>query len=285
MHPPPLGRVVGSIPDPFQGRTLEEHLVQHVLVAHESRRVPPVVVERHPLDEAYVHVAAESLIGHSNEVGQFVVVYPSHDHAIDLDPRTAGSVRSDPRMSVPPTEGGGAISDGAHHLVQPVPARYFHESIGAQRIETDVHARQSGIDQVVDLTGEGYAVGGHPDQPPLVDVRIVILVECPERVGDGSYERGKVRTQQRLPPRQSDLVHSVLHEYPHEAHDLLVGEKLRRWTERHALGGHAVLTSQVAPLGEGDSEVIVMPPVRVSQDIALVAGDEMGSDVIHCFDF
>jgi len=110
LHPPPLGRVVESIPDPFQGRTLEGHLVQHVLVAHESRRVPPVVVERHPLDEAYVHIAAESLIGHSNEVGQFVVVYPSHDHAIDLDPRTAGSVWSDPRMSARARQGSDAAT-------------------------------------------------------------------------------------------------------------------------------------------------------------------------------
>ena len=80
------------------------------------------------------------------------------------------------------------------------------------------------------------------------------------------HDVGQPATQQRLAAGEPDLADAeLLHADAHQPDDLVVGERLLGRQPVEALGGHAVVAAQVAPVGQRDAQVGGHASVAVGQ--------------------
>ncbi len=211
------------------------------LVLTDDLVVQPVTgrVERHELDEADLDVVLAAVV---RECDDLVVVDATFDDRIDLD-------RVESRFL------GG--SDPVQHVDEFVTPSHLMELLAIERVEADVHPPEPGLTEATgDETHRG-AVRGHRE----VD-RSARMLELGELVD----EHRQMRSNGRLPARQTDALHAVaLDEDPRQPLDLLERHHLGPWQPLHALLGHAVGASEVAAIGDRDAQVLDHAAERIDQ--------------------
>mmetsp|Transcript_23120 Transcript_23120/g.71719 ORF Transcript_23120/g.71719 Transcript_23120/m.71719 type:complete len:370 (-) Transcript_23120:90-1199(-) len=213
-------------------------LLDAVHHSHEGHHLPPlplVVVEGHVLDEPHLErpVAREL-----REGAELVVVDAVHDDAVDLD-------------RVVPERLGHA--DRVEHLAEPVPPRDEHVTVGIQRVERHVERRDARPTQALNVSRQQDGVGG--------DAEVLDPGQRREMLAD----LNDVFAHERLAAGESDLRHAHVGEGGGEAEDLVGGQQARARRQVDPLLGHAVHAAQVAALGEGDAQVVVLAAERVEQ--------------------
>ncbi len=174
-------------------------------------------------------------------------------HRVDLDRREADR----------PGRG-----DSLDHLLKSRPAGQSLEPLRVHGVEADVDPTQARVPQRLSLRREQDAVGrepdvadtGYPDQP--------------------AHQLGQVAPDQRLAPREPDLVDPQARRDPREPLDLLERQQARPRQEGHALG-HAVNATDIAAVGHADPQVVVDPAERVDQGEGLIAGRHGHERVVY----
>ena len=198
----------------------------------------------HVLDEAERHAGVPGPAGHRDD-GRLVDAAPD-DH-VDLD-------RRQPRLE----RGIDAVEHLGDREVDPV-HRAEHRVV--ERVQADRHATQAGVCQRLRERPQGRAVRRQRqvEGPPG---------RCPQ-VGQHPDELGQPAPDQRLTAGDPQLLDAELDEGPGGTVDLLEGQHLVLGQERvvapEDLLWHAVGAAEVAPVGDGDAQVVQRPPETVER--------------------
>ena len=130
------------------------------------------------------------------------------------------------------------------------------EALTVDRVDADVEARESGIDQVGELRGEADAVGGHRDLDGAV---------LPLDAGDAPHDLDDVASQQRLAAGEAERADAESGGHLGDLDDLVGGEDARAGEPFVALLGHAIGAAQLAAVGERDAQITMHTAMRVDE--------------------
>ncbi len=206
--------------------------------------------ERHDLDEPHGQRAVD---GQLPERLDLVVVEPTHGD--DVDPR--GQVEREGRV------------DGGEDLLDLPAAGDLAELVRVEGIEAEVDPAQAAGPERLGVLGKADAVGGQAE---------LLEPEGAELLDQGHA----VAADQRLAAGDAHLAHAQALRHADDADNLLVAEDGLARLPLHALGGHAVDTAQVAPIGDRDAQVGDGPPKRVDQPAAGLSGCLHHDPSPHC---
>ncbi len=199
---------------------------QDLLARHHAVHAPVGrATHVHVLDEAHLRGDGRRVL---DQVGQLVVVDPTHHDRVELEP---GPARLPHRR------------DALQHPSVRIASGQRLEAILAQRVEADrdpVEARRA---QRGRLLGQQHPVRGHGQ---VLDARVG---------REEPHEPVEVAPEQRLTAGETHLVHPQVGEDVHEPVHLLEGQHVIAGQPDVLLLGHAVLTAQVAAVGDREPQV------------------------------
>jgi hypothetical protein len=174
------------------------------------------------------------LQGQLRHVRYLVVVDAAHGDGVDLD-------RRERRL-----EGG---HQGAPDLLEVVAAGDKAELLGLEGVQGDVDPVETGLDEPVEVLLEQVAVARHGH---LVEAEVLQPAD----------ELDDAAPHERLAAGDADLVDAELQAGLGEEEHLFEGEDVALVLELYVLG-HAVLAAEVAPVRDGDAQVVHLALVAV----------------------
>lgn len=213
----------------FKGR-FRSKPCEDFLSTHNHSRIPMVVVSHiHEFDEPQRNSCGLEMKRHGQDLR--IVYSPLHDH-VDFDPETRVFRRLD------------AFENLIRMLSSPVHAS---ENIRIQSIKTHCDAVQAGLRESRGKGRQEQAVCGHSQ---VVDFRKPF--QTPEKFHHAA-------THKRLTACESDFPDSTANECPDEALQFFELDELVLLKKRvlliENLSGHAIGATEVALIGERDTEV------------------------------
>jgi hypothetical protein len=144
------------------------------------------------------------------------------------------------------------------------------EAVAGERVDRDVDPVDPGLDQRPRVSLEQIAVGCHREIADPVDRR------------EHRDQAGELAPGEWLAAGQADIGDAEPGERPDEPLDLLEAENFRTVEPRHPLGGHAVATAEVAPVGDRDPQIGDRPVVRVAKRVRRFAHGAEDTDTEAC---
>jgi hypothetical protein len=202
-------------------------LVEDPPRGHHLLSLPGVLgVERHVLDESDLVARLPRPRG---EPDQFLVVRPADHDAVHLDGVHAGCL-------------GGAHprQDG----IQRVAPGHLGEAVPQQRVARDRGAVHPGLRERLREPLEQHAVRRQRD------------VQLRPRVTEHPDQDREIGANEGLATGHLQAPHPQADERCEQSRELLEGEELVLREPRQALERHAVRAAEVAPVGDGDPEVV-----------------------------
>jgi hypothetical protein len=103
---------------------------------------------------------------------------------------------------------------------------------------------QSCTCQFTCITFQEHSIGGEAQ------------VIYPGDLSDGCNETGNMFPCERFSPCNPDLSHPEAHRNPYDSCDFLIGQNIPVFDEFETLRRHAIDTPEVAPVSNGDAQVI-----------------------------
>ena len=128
--------------------------------------------------------------------------------------------------------------DARQHVRELADAREAVKRRSVERIEAEVDAVEAGLREIRGHRTELYTVRRQYD---LLDARHAL---------DVADETHEAAPYERLAAREAHLAHAELRESPHDAQDFVKRQDILMAQFLHTLRRHAVLTAQVAAVGQ-----------------------------------
>ena len=203
---------------------------QHVAGRQQPSLSPEVFagdppVQRHELDEAHVHVVLAREVDERAEL----LLHAGQEERVDLDRREAGRERR--------VEAGQRVPEAAA-------ARDAREALRVEAVEAHVDALEPRRGELVREPGQQQAVGGQRD---VVDAA---------GAAEHADEVGAAGPDQRLTAGDAHLGDADVGGDAREDGELLVAQDLAVAARLDSLRRHAVRAAQVAPVGDGEAQVV-----------------------------
>ena len=240
---PRLARIVLCTLQSRDIRVLCPYDIQHLSVRQHLVLTPLVPAERHVLDETDFDILIARQVHKRQDL---VVIQAAHDNAVDLQLDACADLVQFLHTV-----------DALHDGIEALAAGEKLELEGIERVEADVDAGETRFHHGIELAPQADAVGGESQ----------LFQPGAPQATDPLHEREDVLADCGLATRQADLAHTLMHKELAEVEDL-GGRELRLGRrEVDALLRHAVQTSQVAALGDGDAQVVVLAGKGIREEV------------------